>query len=98
MRKVTLRCISFKQDADAPEYLYGLNESKPIELGDWYYHRELGKFACLQKAGHLSQTELKFPVIECSTNPNLGLPSLPQAFVKQYFESNKEKNILEIRL
>jgi len=98
MRKVTLRVISFKRDDDPIEYLYGLNETKPIELGDWYYQRELGKFACLQKAGHPTQTEYKFPVIECSTNPSLGLPSIPQAFVKQYFESNKEKNILEIRL
>lgn len=98
MRKLTLRYISFNQDADAPEYIYALNEDRVIAIGDYYYNRALGRFACIQKATEKAQMTYQYAVIECSTNPDLVLPSIPTAFVKQYFESNKEKNILEIRL
>lgn len=97
MRKVTLRVISFKQSTDDPVYLYGLSDN-PITMGCYYYNRDLGKFAAIQRCLHEEQTKQLHPIIETTNNPKYDSPRIPEAFIKQYYDSNKTLTKLEMRL
>lgn len=62
-------------------HLY-FTSSEEIKEGDWYYSSILNQV--LLKG----TSKDKHPKIVASTDPSLGLPSIPQSFIKQYVAGN----------
>lgn len=98
MRNVQLRIISFKQTANSEEYLYALNDNSIPQIGGYYYKREYGRFAAIQRVLHPNQLNEKCPVVEATNSPNYELPRIPDNFVENYFKSNKEQKLIQLRL
>lgn len=103
MRKLTLRIISYKQTPESEEYLYALNDNGEPQVNCYYYQRDLGRLACIQRLLEPSQLETvrenKYPIIEATSNgAYVSLPMIPQSFVAQYFETGKQLKEIELRL
>lgn len=94
---ISCRVISFKQTADTPEHIYFLSE-RPLEMGAFYYNRDMGRFAAIQKVLTGEQLKTSCPRVEATTEGKYGLPKVPTAFAGNYFKTGKTIKETNLRL
>lgn len=97
MENIKCRVISFKQSSEHEEHVYFLSD-RPLETGCYYYNRDLGRFAAVQRCLEQEQLKLTYPRIEASTDVNYELPAVPPIFKEHYFSTGKTQKTAQIRV
>lgn len=98
MANVDCRVISFKQSPKLEEHIYLLSQ-RALQMGDYYYDRSMGRFACVQRVLHKSQLLTTCPKIEATSSDGYpSIKSVPTAFKQAYFAGGKTIKSTQLRI
>lgn len=92
MINIEARLICIRHAPDDQEQVYALIDRKPVK-GEYYYNRELGEWACIQKALEDSQLENVVPVVMATTNEQYPITRIPKALADAFFTDMSIKTI-----